>query len=342
MCNMQNKIVVFIIWCMSASTVCAESFLSAQQFPKTFEDLSFKSRIEVLRDGYKPFEIEYDDNGVCVRGCAYRGLNIKDDMIAVDEATNEMADLIANAENEAIQQSPVYNEYIEDDDPPETTDNPPQDNQNTTQNPPASNWCMNGRSTKLPLRYPVDMTDFRHPVTSDFGFRQVKKGSKFHPALDIGVPVGTPVYATADGVVDRVGYDKYGGGKIIDIKHENGLITQYMHLSKQLVKIGQTVRACDKIALSGNTGTSSGPHLDYRVRFDSDKNKYVDILCPSKASNRKSRQSYDIYVQDIDIQHSLFYAPYRFQNRNDKHSKWRIEHGHCMFTFDDLLPDEAR
>ena len=336
---MQNKTIVFVICCISVSPVCAESFLSAQQFPKTFEDLSFKSRIEVLRDGYKPFEVEYDDNGVCVRGCAYRGLNIKEDMIAVDEATEEMADLIANSSDETIPQQSLDNEYGQNNNSSEYR---PSVDEEVPVNPPASDWCRNGKSTKLPLRYPIDMTNFKHPVTSDFGFRRVKKGSKFHPALDIGVPVGTPVYATADGIVDRVWNDNHGGGKVIDIRHENGLITQYMHLSKQLVKTGQTVSACDKIALSGNTGVSSGPHLDYRVRFDSDKNKYVDILCPHKASNKKSRESYDIDVQDVDNQHSLFQAPYKFQNKNDKHSKWRIEHGHCMFTLDDLLPDEVR
>ncbi len=305
----------------------AESLLTAQQFPKTFEDLSFSSRIEVLREGYMPFEVQYDDDGVCISGCAYRGITIKEDMAAVDEANEEMVNLIREEEN-ANQNSPVAPN------PEPVLPNGPVSM--------ASDWCRNGKTTRLPLRYPVDMVNLKHLITSDFGFRKIQQGSKFHPALDIGVPIGTPVYATADGVIDKVWYDNNGGGNVIDIKHDNGIITQYLHLSQSLVDVGQKVSACQKIALSGNTGKSTGPHLDYRVRFQNNRNMYVDILCPDKASNRNSQQSYNTDIINTGGKHSLFYAPYKFKNQSAKHSKWRVDHGHCMFNINDLLPDEVK
>lgn len=307
---MKKIISLFLFGNICTCFAANDSFLTAQQFPKTFDDMSFKSRIEILRDGYKPYEVTYDDKGNCVSGCAYRGLTIKEDMAAVDEANEEMAELIKAGTNIIVSG--------------------------------AANWCKNGLSSELPLRYPVDMTNSKYKITSDFGFRETKTGSKFHPALDIGVPTGTPVYATADGIVDRVWYDDYGGGNVIDIKHKNEIITQYLHLSQQLVRPGQTVHACDKIGLSGNTGESTGPHLDYRIRFQSDKNKYVDILCPNHASNQNTQQSYNINIQNTNNLHSLFYAPYAFRYQSDKHSDWRVKHAHCMTNTSDLLPDEVR
>lgn len=302
--------------------LCADSFLTAQQFPKTFEDLSFNSRIDVLREGYLPFEVQYDDNGVCISGCAYRGITIKEDMQAVDEATEEMANLIEIEEEKAESSLPA---------------------QSDTPVPTATDWCRNGKSTRLPLRYPVDMTNLRYPITSDFGFRK----KNFHPAVDIGCPVGTPVYATADGVVESTGWDDYGGGNVINIKHDNGIITQYMHLNKIEVSSGQQVKACDRIALSGNTGKSTGPHLDYRVRFKSNSNKYVDILCACKSSDKKSQESYSTNVQYMTCEHSLFYNKYKFSpynpnNDDTKRSLWRVKHGHCMIHNTDLLPDEVK
>ena len=135
-----------------------------------------------------------------------------------------------------------------------------------------------------------------------------------------------------------------GAGNYINIKHENGLITQYLHLNSILVSKGERVSACQQIATSGNTGQSiSGQsyaaHLDYRIRFDSDRNKYVDILCPCKTSNRNTQDSYNTNL-DVSCAHSLFNAPYKFKNVATKHSKWRVEHGHCMQNMGSVLPDE--
>ena len=336
--GMKNMLAVFFIGNFCAMALHAESLLTAQSFPKTFEDLSFTSRIEVLREGYMPFEVQYDDNGVCISGCAYRGITIKEDMLAVDEATEEMAELIANAEDEAQE----TDNYIK----PAQPSNSTQTSDPTEPNIMATDWCRNGLSSKLPLRYPVDMSGLRYPITSDFGFRQ----TDFHPAIDIGCPEWTPVYATADGVIETAGWDPYGGGNYINIEHANGIITQYLHLNKIGVKKGQKVKACQQIGLSGNTGHSSGAHLDYRVRFKSNTNKYVDILCPCKSSNRKSHYqstNYDTNVQSMTCKHSLFQNWYRFSKYNpnndkNKRSLWRVKNGHCMINNTDLLPDEVK
>lgn len=341
---MKKIIVVFLFGNICACYATTDSLLTATQFPKTFEDLSFKSRMDVLREGYIPFEVVYDENGVCISGCAYRGITIKEDMIAVDEANEQMADLIENADdfitdenqNASTSTSTDFTEYQSD------------------YNPSAKDWCHNGLSTKLPLRYPVDMTNFKYKITSDFGFRKIKESSSsFHPALDIGTPISTPVYATADGVVETVSRQDSpgGGGLFINIKHDRGFITQYIHLNQAFVKPGDRVRACDKIAESGNSGKSAnggsyGPHLDYRIRFNTNKNNFVDILCPCKATNRNTHNSTDNYL-DMSCVHSLFNAPYKFvpynPNSNDtKRSIWRTEHGHCMRNVYDLLPDEVK
>ena len=350
-----NKIIpMILIGYANMPSAWADSLLTAQQFPKTFEDLSFKSRIDVLSEGYAPFEIEYDENGVCISGCAYPGITIKEDMRAVDEATEQMANLIAAANQEQQQtsqsgQSQQQNHPAQPNQPGE----PVQPN-TPTQNYSATDWCHNGLSTTLPLRYPVNMANFKYKLTSDFGFRTSSpNGARFHPALDIGCPIGTPVYATADGVVASVSNQTSAGGAglFINIKHSNGLITQYLHLSQALVKKGDNVRACQEIAKSGNSGvskqgTSYGAHLDYRIRFDTNSNNYIDILCPCKIGNRSNNTSGNNTL-NMSCAHSLFNAPYKFTKYNPnsddtKRSLWRVKHGHCMSNVNDLLPDEVR
>ncbi len=94
---------------------------------------------------------------------------------------------------------------------------------------------------------------------------------KPHNGLDIGAPLGTPVYAASDGVIeavdnnDRNYYKKYQYGKYILIKHNNNLATLYAHLSKQIVKTGDIIKRGDLIGYSGNTGYSTGPHLHFGV-----------------------------------------------------------------------------
>ena len=348
---MMNKLITSFLVCSGAFVSAqAESLLKPVPFPKTFQDLSFTSRIEVLREGYLPFEIEYDENGICISGCAYKGITIKEDMEAVDEATDEMAALIEAEE----QTQPTQPTQLAQPTQPTQPTQLAQLAQLAQPTEIATGWCKNGLSTALPLRYPVDMSNFKYPISSDFGFRTSSpNGARFHPAIDIACPKGTPVYATADGVVTTVGHETSpgGAGHYIDIQHKNGLISQYLHLDRILVKKGDTVKACQQIALSGNSGMSKqgsayAAHLDYRIRFNSDKNKYVDLLCPCKTANRKTNQSSNADL-NLTCAHSLFNATYKFRPYNPnsdeiKRSLWRVKHGHCMQNNADLLPDERK
>ena len=106
-------------------------------------------------------------------------------------------------------------------------------------------------------------------VNSDFGSRihPVTKKKAMHRGVDLKMKKGTPVYATADGIVETAGTDNKGGfGKIIRIQHSFGFRTYYAHLNKLLVRPGEYVVKGQQIAESGNTGRSTGPHLHYEVR----------------------------------------------------------------------------
>ena len=104
-------------------------------------------------------------------------------------------------------------------------------------------------------------------LSSGFGLRYhpIHKRRKMHTGIDFGARVGTPIYATGGGKVTKVSTSYYGYGKQIEIDHGFGLKTKYAHLSAFKVKVGQRVKRGELIALSGNTGTSSGPHLHYEV-----------------------------------------------------------------------------
>ncbi|WP_415394054.1 M23 family metallopeptidase [Paracoccus sp. SJTW-4] len=80
-------------------------------------------------------------------------------------------------------------------------------------------------------------------------------------------PVGTPVYATADGVVTFAGWQN-GYGRIVIVQHPFGLETRYPHLNATRVKVGQTVARGDRVGDMGNSGRSTGPHLHYEVRVN--------------------------------------------------------------------------
>ncbi len=106
---------------------------------------------------------------------------------------------------------------------------------------------------------PLDKTT----ITSDFGLRR----AVWHYGIDIRVRTGDPVYAAFDGVVRISGYDRRGFGRFILIRHKNGLETLYAHLSKNLMKLGQIVKAGDIIGKGGNSGRSTAPHLHFELRY---------------------------------------------------------------------------
>ena len=117
----------------------------------------------------------------------------------------------------------------------------------------------------IPSVQPVQHLQF----TSNFGIRSdpFRGTAAMHAGVDIPGPVGTPIYATADGTVDHA--DRMGGyGNMVEIDHGKGIATRYGHLSKILVANGTHVRRGQLIALMGSTGRSTGPHLHYEVRID--------------------------------------------------------------------------
>ncbi len=123
----------------------------------------------------------------------------------------------------------------------------------------------------LPDTYTFDLTGFCMPTPSTqindvFGYRPRRR--RAHAGLDIKVTVGDTILSAFDGKI-RIVKDqgRRGYGKYIVIRHDNGLETVYGHLSKQLVKEDQLVRAGDVIGLGGNTGRSTGSHLHFETRF---------------------------------------------------------------------------
>ncbi len=120
------------------------------------------------------------------------------------------------------------------------------------------------RGTIIPPTYVKPISGGR--FTSGFGRRTAPTAgaSTYHKGVDWATPVGTPVYASSGGTVVKAGWGS-GYGYVVYINHPDGRQTRYAHLSKVLVSVGQTVSQGDKIALSGNTGVSSGPHVHFEM-----------------------------------------------------------------------------
>jgi murein DD-endopeptidase MepM/ murein hydrolase activator NlpD len=122
-------------------------------------------------------------------------------------------------------------------------------------------------------------------ITQHFGEISYLYRGKPHNGLDISVPIGTPVLAADDGVVlavdnnDKNSWRKYQYGKYVLIQHNNGLTTLYAHLSREIVKKGESVARGQIIGYSGNTGYSTGPHLHLGLYWA------PRGICPSLASN---------------------------------------------------------
>ena len=115
----------------------------------------------------------------------------------------------------------------------------------------------------VPSRMPLEGA----VLTSGFGMRNhpVLRVRRGHKGIDLAAPTGTPVYATADGLVGMAQYySSYGN--YVQIEHGGALQTRYAHLSSYVVNPGDTVQKGDLIGYVGSTGRSTGPHLHYEVR----------------------------------------------------------------------------
>ncbi len=119
--------------------------------------------------------------------------------------------------------------------------------------------------TQIPSGSPVG--DYR--ISSNYGYRTHPATNKrtLHRGIDYAVNTGTPIYAPADGVVEVTRPSDTGSGNFIRLQHGYGFSSSYSHLQKFEVKSGAFVQKGQLIAISGNSGLSTGPHLHYEVRF---------------------------------------------------------------------------
>lgn len=120
---------------------------------------------------------------------------------------------------------------------------------------------------KIPAIQPVANKDLKR-TASGYGWRvdPVYKTRKFHEGMDFSAAIGTPVFATGDGVILKAGWQQ-GYGNTIEIDHGYGYKTVYAHLSKIKARKGAKITRGDEIGEVGNTGKSTGPHLHYEVRL---------------------------------------------------------------------------
>ncbi|MFM2410306.1 MAG: hypothetical protein RL481_1134 [Pseudomonadota bacterium] len=129
----------------------------------------------------------------------------------------------------------------------------------------------------IPSINPVDVMRF----SSHFGYRTdpFQGRRKNHKGLDISGPIGTPIYATADGTIGRAQWVS-GYGKYVEVEHGNAIQTRYGHMSALNVISGQRVKQGDIIGFMGSTGRSTGSHLHYEVRIAGEPVNPVSFLAP--------------------------------------------------------------
>ena len=150
-------------------------------------------------------------------------------------------------------------------------------------------------NVQLPKEFKIDLRGFRMPcgnnrVTSHYGYRRSFRRN--HKGTDIKVYVGDTIYAAFTGKIRIVAFNARGWGKYVLIRHNNGLETLYGHMSKQLVREGQEVKAGEPIGLGGNTGRSYGSHLHFEARF---MGQFID-----------PEQMFDFEAKDIKGDYYLF------------------------------------
>lgn len=129
----------------------------------------------------------------------------------------------------------------------------------------ASSTIFERPTVSVPSRMPLDGAR----MSSGYGMRDhpVLRKRKRHNGIDLAAPTGTPIYATADGIVGRA--DRFSSyGLYISIDHGADLETRYAHMSRLAVAAGDNVKKGDIIGYVGSTGRSTGPHLHYEVRVD--------------------------------------------------------------------------
>ena len=118
----------------------------------------------------------------------------------------------------------------------------------------------------VPSDKPVKTAEFM----SAYGHRTdpFERRVRMHEGIDLAAPMGTAIYATAEGLVVKAGWSSGGYGNMVEVDHGRGIITRYAHLSRVLVSPGQRVTRGQQVGRMGSTGRSTGSHLHYEVRID--------------------------------------------------------------------------
>ncbi|OLU26973.1 hypothetical protein BVH03_15325 [Pseudomonas sp. PA15(2017)] len=158
-------------------------------------------------------------------------------------------------------------------------------------------YDANGESlSRAFLRYP---TEARYRISSAFNLRRLHPVTGRiapHHGVDFAMPIGTPILSTGDGVIRRVGNHPFAG-RYIEIEHNGQFKTRYLHLSRVLVNNGQQVKRGERIALSGNTGRSTGPHLHFELHVG---NRPVDpIKAEIPTATRIAKAEMPVFTQKV-------------------------------------------
>lgn len=130
---------------------------------------------------------------------------------------------------------------------------------------------LNSEETKMIIEHTPSGWPAKGRLSSPWGWREWT--NSFHEGVDIVNTTGTPLHATASGKVIRAQTDYFGYGTTVDIDHGGGIVTRYAHCDQLLVKVGETVKVGQVVALMGSTGNSQCPHIHYEIRIN---NKSVD------------------------------------------------------------------
>ncbi len=277
-----NKIRLYGIFLMSffSAAVNAASLLQPQSYPKTGDDLNFVQKIKLQQASYAPWESEYDTDGHCISGCLYPGITIDEDLelsrIRTEQAQAQVQQYLSGQSQQIVSTTePIkiistvpnkINSVV-----PNSSAQQIANSVYQTINHPTPVRCTPLNSSipmgqNMPLGAPLTG---QIRITSGYGRRihPVTGKQSTHWAVDMAAPVGTNVFTPASGKVVSVWSDSTCGNGL-NIIHANGYETFYCHLSKVTVNNGETVEAGCKVAETGNTGRTTGPHLHYAIKKD--------------------------------------------------------------------------
>lgn len=297
-CNISLLLCVTAAVMGATGMAAAAGLLNAQSFPKTVNDASFIDRMVNLADGYDDFDPEYDENGVCIRGCAYFGMKLEDELAAIERNTRSARQQLERYKlthpEEFVPQAdepvrPTVTLPTEQINPTEqTTVTPPVNNPPVTS--PVARQCAEYSNTIRPGMNAIIYApmDGELVITSDFGTRQkpCARCSSQHRGVDLRATVGTNVYTPANGRVASITSASSNCGIGVVIDHADGYRTTYCHLSKVMVNVGDNVQGGCLIGLSGNTGASTGPHLHYAIKYNG---TWIDPLYTDNRLGREYR-----------------------------------------------------